>query len=359
MGREESSVREETDESLRAERRNTDHQLARSAGAAEAEADQVLQRARERADRLLAATRDAADARSPLIEQTAAAVALLLEQRAAEDRVIAGERARADEVLDRERLELREKLETLLVLERQATDLHLRRERVSADLAVAARDDFLAQASHDLRGLLAANKLCLSLLVKEAGNDERGQWLGPRIAALLTIDAQMDRLVNDLVDVVAIEAGKLVVAPSPRSATELLSTALTVFEPLATERGQSLTLIAADDVKVMADATRVVQVLGNLVSNAIKVTPPAGEIRLGFEPTDGEVTFFVTDTGPGVPAELAPAIFDRFVGSKSGGLGLGLFIASRLVSAHGGRIWFESEPGRGAVFRFSLKRARS
>ena len=88
-------------------------------------------------------------------------------------------------------------------------------------------------------------------------------------------------------------------------------------------------------------------------------TPRDGEIRVGFESRDDEVTFFVADSGPGVPAEQAEHIFERFVGSRtsSAGLGLGLFIADRLVDAHGGRLWFESAGARGTVFRFTLERA--
>lgn len=359
-GQDEFSTRAETDASLRTERVNTDEELARRAAATDADARQVLRIARERADRLLAAARAAGDARLPLSEQTEAAVALLLDERKTEDRLISAEREQADEVVDREKRARREKLKTLLVLEREATDLHLAVERRSADRAILARDDFLAQASHDLRGLMAANKLCLSLLARSAGDGEHGRSLAPRIAALVQIDAQLDRLVNDLVDMVAIEAGKLAVAPSAHAAAELLSTAIAVFEPLASERGQSLVVTSKPaDVLVMADAARTVQVLGNLLSNAIKFTPSGGEVRVGFEAPRDEVIFFVADTGPGVPAEQASRIFERFVGTStsSGGLGLGLFIASRLVEAHGGRLWLDSEPGQSAVFRFMLARA--
>ncbi|MFZ5894856.1 MAG: sensor histidine kinase [Myxococcota bacterium] len=291
-------------------------------------------------------------------EQTQAAVSLLLEQRAEEDRTVAVERGRVDEVLNRERLERREKLLAQLVLERQTTDLHLALERRMADTAVSSRDDFLAQASHDLRGLMAALKIYLALLTKEAkGRDDR--QLASNVAALVTIEAQMDRLINDLVDVVAIEAGKLAVTPSAHSAIELLSTAAAVYEPLARERDQLLSIEPASDVSIRVDLARGIQVLGNLLSNAIKFTPRAGKIRVGFEATDDEVMFFVADTGPGVPAEQAERIFERYVGSTSvsSGLGLGLFIAARVIQAHGGRLWFDRDRTSGSVFRFTLGRA--
>lgn len=173
------SVRAETDASLRVERDNTDVELGRRVVVADADADAVLRRARERADRLLEAARAAADASLPLGEQTEAAVALLLREREAEDRAITTERDEADGLLERERRERRDKLCALLALERQTTDLHLALERTSADGAVASRDDFLAQASHDLRGLMAAQKLYFALLLKEAGEGAPRQRLAP------------------------------------------------------------------------------------------------------------------------------------------------------------------------------------
>lgn len=355
------SRRTETDASLQAERLNTDRQLARRVTVADADVDDVLRLARERADRLLHAARAAADAQLPLSEQTRAAVNLLLSERQEEDRELVAERERADELLDVDRRQLREQLAAMLVLERQTTDLHLALERSSGDRAVSSRDDFLAQASHDLRGLSAANKIYLALLSKESGNGGARERMATYVATLVKIDEQMDRLVNDLVDIVAIEAGKLAVRLTPHSAAGLLSTMTAIFEPLARQRGQSLSVTtAADDVRVMADPTRAIQVLGNLLSNAIKFTPPAGNIRVGFDTAEDDVTFVVADTGPGVPAELTERIFERFVGSASArtGLGLGLFIAARLVDAQGGHLWLDREPGQGAVFRFTLERAK-
>lgn len=356
------SPRNETDISLHAERENADRELARRVVVAEEDADEVLRMARERADRLLATARSAADARLPWSEQTRAAIALLIAEREEEDRALAAERGSADALLARERLERRRKLSSQLVLERQTTDLHLALERNTADQAVTSRDDFLAQASHDLRGLLAAQKIYLSLLAKETDGAERSP-LGTYVAALVTIDGQMDRMVSDLVDVVAIDAGKLAVKLGPDSAAELLSSALAVFEPLARERGQAVSMSAtAGDLRVMVDTARGVQVLGNLLSNAIKFTPRGGKIRLGCEARDDEVVFFVEDSGPGIAAEQAEHIFERFVGgSTSGapsGLGLGLFIAARIVEAHGGRLWFDRDRAAGSMFRFTLKRAR-
>jgi chemotaxis family two-component system sensor kinase Cph1 len=296
----------------------------------------------------------------PFAEQAKAAVALLQRERELEDHDVAAERAQADELLHQQRRERREKLTALLTLERQATDLHLALERKSGDLAVTSRDDFLAQASHDLAALMTASDLYLAVLVREADKSEHARRLAPHLAALMEISAQMQRLNSDLVDVAALDAGKLTVALRPHSAAELVATAAAFFEPIARGRGRSLTVVPGNpDMRVMVDAVRAVQVLGNLLSNAIKFSPPGGSIPVGLEATGSEVSFFVADSGPGVPAEQAEHIFERF--TSSGGspqsLGLGLFISKRLVDAHGGRMWFESNGGHGAVFRFTLPRA--
>jgi len=355
-----SFPRSDTDASLLTERQNTDRELNRRVVVADADADEVLRVARERADRLLQAARAAADARLPLSEQTEAAVALLLSQREEEDGAVASEREQADERLEREREERRAKLSALLMLERKTTDLHLALERRSADTAVASRDDFLAQASHDLRALLASQKIYFALLLRTLGDSEVARTLSTHLATLSKINAQMDRMVSDLVDIVAIDAGKLTVKLGSRSTNDLLSTTTAVFEPLARERRQSLTLsLLPTDVRVVADSERAIQVLGNLLSNAIKFTPAGGQIRVCSELHDDHVALCVEDSGPGIASDQAKNIFKRFVGSSgsSAGLGLGLYIAHRLVESHGGQLTFESDPGHRTVFRFTLLRA--
>lgn len=315
--------RAQTDASLRAERQNTD-ELARGS-VADANWEQVLERACARADRLLDAARGDADARLPPTEQTKAAVALLLEQREAEDQAVSAERGETAELIQRKRRDQREKLAGLLMLERQTTDLHLALERTASDRAVATREEFLAQASHDLRGLVAAHKLYLALMVRQSGDSEHGRRLAPHLATLSQIGEQMERLIHDLVDVAAIEAGVLAVVTRPYPVAELLSTATSVFELAARERDQTLTVTPAPaGVRVVVDVARAVQVIGNLISNAIKFTPPGGKITVGSEATREEVTFFVADTGPGVPAEDAARIFERFARANhsTGGLGL-------------------------------------
>jgi len=113
---------------------------------------------------------------------------------------------------------------------------------------------------------------------------------------------------------------------------------------------------------VSADRTRVVQVLSNLLRNAIKFTPRDGRIVIGVDTSDHAVQFSVTDTGPGISAEKRARVFDRYWQSSQGarqrGAGLGLSIAKGIVEAHGGRIWVESVPGEGSEFAFTIPQAR-
>src|SRR5262249_43132324 len=133
--------------------------------------------------------------------------------------------------------------------------------------------------------------------------------------------------------------------------------------------GVQLTIESSEDGKVIADRTRVLQVLQNLISNALKVTPKGGAVRVSVGPAEGDaapgepveptkdIEFRVADAGPGIPEELRPRVFERYYRKGGRGLGLGLYIAKAIVDAHGGRIWASAAPGGGACFHFTLHRA--
>jgi signal transduction histidine kinase len=169
----------------------------------------------------------------------------------------------------------------------------------------------------------------------------------------------VNRLIDDLVDVANIERGRLSLEPSPQEPSELALRALHMFEVEASENGVSLeTRLSTNLPLVTADGSRVVQVLGNLIRNAIKFTPRGGRIVIGVESLAGSVVFSVTDTGRGIAPASQPRVFDRYwqssAGARAQGSGLGLSIAKGIVDAHGGRIWVESELGRGSVFSFTI-----
>jgi PAS domain S-box-containing protein len=240
------------------------------------------------------------------------------------------------------------------------------RKRIERDLraALRARDDIAGIVSHDLRNPVQAIRMLSGAIL--ASSDER---LDPTIAEQVTVirhaAEQMDALIQDLLDAARIDAGQLHVETRPIDVGRLMAASVDMLEPLASAREQALVLdLPADLPKVLADTARLEQVLSNVVGNAIKYTPRGGRIVLSAR-DDGDsgdsVVVEVSDTGPGVPAEQLPHVFDRYWQStRTGrhGAGLGLPIAKGIVEAHGGRIWMESEGGRGTRVGFTLRRAQ-
>jgi signal transduction histidine kinase len=215
--------------------------------------------------------------------------------------------------------------------------------------------------SHDLRTILSGIALNAAMLVHEASPDPAGQRVIRRADSVQRFATRATRLVGDLVDVASIEAGRLNVDVEKLDATRLLRETLDTFQPVAAAHGIALAATMADDALLATfDHDRIGQVLGNLISNAIKFTPPEGRIDIAVEPDGSEVRFMVRDTGRGIPADSLAAIFDRFWQTPSTtrrGLGLGLYISKCIVEAHGGRIWAESQLGRGSTISFTLPRA--
>ena len=347
--------RAQTDDSLRAERLNTDGALQGDLASAERKAEAVVETARDVADAVLDDARLKADhemARSgPAGEQA------VVDERAAADREVRQTRAAADVVLESARQDQANALAALLVHERTATDAYLLTERDRSDDAVAHRDDFLGIVAHDVRNLLNLVAISLELLSATAqrGADPQALAATERIRRYV---ARMNRLIGDLVDVTSIDAGKLAIAAVEGDATALLAEAVETFQPAAL--GKGLTLKSATPpgpLPARFDHDRMLQVFANLIGNAIKFTPRGGAIIAGVEKVEDEFRFCVTDTGVGIPAPLHDAIFERFwqVGTNDRrGLGLGLYISKCIVEAHGGRIWAESETGKGSRFYFTL-----
>lgn len=225
--------------------------------------------------------------------------------------------------------------------------------------AVQAREQTLSTVSHDLKSPLNTIVLGTGLLRK---SQER-QPPGPdRAKALQAIDfavQRMQRLVSDLLLAFQLEDRSLILQRSRCSAVELAGRALEQHAQAAREKALTLASdLNGDAPLVFADPDRVIQILSNLLGNAIKFSPLGEVVTLevrGNRP--GGVSFSVSDHGPGIPEEDRPHVFDRLWQAKESarmGTGLGLFIAKSLVEAHGGRIWLESEVGRGSIFSFIL-----
>ena len=226
-----------------------------------------------------------------------------------------------------------------------------------AQRATRARDEVLGIVSHDLRNPISAISMCARAL-EQAPLDDGAQ----RTGLLVTIresTAWMNRLIQDLLDVANIERGSLSLELREQEPAQLLLQARHMFEVEATSHGIALEISLQTNLPlVTADGARVVQVLGNLLRNAIKFTPNGGRIVLGAEHRDRVLVFSVSDTGHGIPLANQARVFDRYwqaaAGARIGGSGLGLSIAKGIVEAHGGTIWLTSTPGRGTTFAFGL-----
>ena len=226
-----------------------------------------------------------------------------------------------------------------------------------AVLAARARENLLQVVSHDLRN--HANTLVVSLqLARRAVAPEK---MRP-FEAVDRATTAMRRLLEDLVDIAALEKGVLSVDPSLVEGRQLLLDAEALFVPSIEARGFTAVWGTIDPgISLWADSQRVLQILGNLVGNAIKFTPAGGVISLTVTARDAEVEIGVEDSGPGVPEADRDRVFDRFYrGSRptGQGAGLGLAIARALVEAHDGRIGVTTASSGGARFYFTLPAVR-
>lgn len=349
--------RDDTDGSLRDERSRTDEELAKRRAIVEHDADAVVELARRRADDVLATARARADRK---LEQSAAPrtdLEIVSRERSAEDAVLAAERSAAREQLRLERASRAEIVAELLLLERTQTDRHLALERAGADAEVKARDDFLGIVAHDLRTLLHGIGMSAWVVLHEAGEDPAKLCIRDEALRTQRYVARMNRLLGDLLDVVSIDAGRLPVVPAEDDAVKLVRETEDVFKPLATANRIELTTEAsADSLPGWLDRERIMQVLANLVSNAIKFTDAGGAITVGVRAVDGAMQFSVRDTGHGIASDRLPGIFDRFAQARHDrrGFGLGLYISRCIVEAHGGRLWVESQLGEGTTFTFTV-----
>lgn len=226
----------------------------------------------------------------------------------------------------------------------------------AARRATDTRDEVLGVVAHDLRNPLGVILMQAELLRHDAAEPE-GQSRKPA-EVIERAATRMNRLIQDLLDVTRMEGGHLPVEQACVSAGHVVADSVEAQRPLASLASLELRLEAAEDLPdVRGDGDRLIQVFENLIGNAIKFTAPGGRIMVGARPGDGEILFWVADTGRGIAAEDLPHVFDRFWQARKGGrsgAGLGLPIVKGIVEAHGGRIWVESTPGHGSTFFFTI-----
>ncbi len=245
--------------------------------------------------------------------------------------------------------------------ERAALAIENGRNYQAALQATRLRDQVLGVVAHDLRNPIAVINFAATGHQPKAGEPDRRnpKWT----QAILRSTGRMNRLIADLLDITRIEAGSLSVERTPLSPADLLVECMEAEGSLAAGASLSLRLEIADALPdILGDHDRLLQVLENLIGNAIKFTPAGGRITVSAKPRRNDVLFSVTDTGRGITDEAKQHVFDRFWQVSKGsreGAGLGLPIVRGIVEAHGGDIWVESELGHGSTFYFTIPCSRS
>jgi PAS domain S-box-containing protein len=217
-----------------------------------------------------------------------------------------------------------------------------------------AREELIAVVSHDLKNPLNAIELRLRLLDKTLS-------VGPErehLASIRRSAALMKRQIRGLLDAASLEAGHLRLTPEPYDLHDVVGELIEILGPVATDLGLTLVRSVPPGTVRRFDRDRIVQVLFNLVGNALKVTPAGGSVTVLAEDRAGSTAIAVRDTGAGIPPEAVSQIFDRFYtkGGNSPGTGLGLDIARGLIEAHGGALTVTSKIGEGSAFTFTLPR---
>ena len=320
-----------------------------------------------------------------IAEGIAEVTTTLSEERRDADRNLRQERQVTDRIIMQElnqvetRLagELREERQALRQ-DRRATDEDLAKERRNTDHAVehvlgllaeeqrdhahaarsvASRNEFLSIVSHDLRGPLTTISGFASLIEQQAPPDETGHRIRGWADRVRRSVSVMERLIRDLLDFNSFEDGQLRVAAECLDIRPLIHGAIDAFHGAALAKGVSLEAELPDDpVVAKHDPHRMLQVLSNLLHNAIKFTREGGSIRIRAARAGSSAVVSVADTGVGIPDSELTAVFERFRQldrSDRTGLGLGLYISRWIVEAHGGRIWAESQVGVGTTFHIT------
>ena len=244
------------------------------------------------------------------------------------------------------------------ITERRRAEAALREHAVALTEVARQKDEFLAMLSHELRNPLAPIRTALELLRRTGAQDDIAASAHAVIERQVT---HMARLLDDLLDVARITTGRVSLHMQTVDVLRVVADAIdSAGHLIAARRHRFDTSLPREPLTIRGDATRLVQVLVNLLNNAAKYTNEGGTIRLSVEAEGGQAVLRVADTGMGIPARLLPKIFDLFtqddrtLDRAQGGLGLGLSIARRITELHGGSIEARSE-GRGRGSEFTIR----
>ena len=220
-----------------------------------------------------------------------------------------------------------------------------------AEAATRARDEILAILAHDL-----SNALFSFRLHAQRGMSRGGEQAQRALAVVARGSQWLLGLVKTVLDVAGMESGRLTVQLQRGNLAQVLESACLLQQVDADERRQQIDRAWPEELFLDYDQERVLQVLFNLLNNAVKFTPPGGRIAVGASEENGQVRLWVRDSGKGLPRGQLDRVFERGwqADPKAGGKGLGLYISRRIVEAHGGTMWVESAPGSGATFHVVL-----
>jgi signal transduction histidine kinase len=290
------------------------------------------------------------------------------------------ERQHGDRARIKERLQKYLLAEAFLETVRNETDSHLLDERNHHDIetersstllsdeiashasttaALLMRDQYLAIVSHDLQTPLASISIGAHLMRRSLSSDT-----GDPVDLLESIEiieqsaASMDRMISDLLDVERMAQDQLILKPERVDLRDLIHECVDLFAPLIAPKAVSMTThLCPEPIFADLDHDRILQVLSNVIGNALKFSPNGGTIELSVRKQETQVEISVTDTGPGISEQATAQIFERYSQLKMNdrrGLGLGLYIAKWIIDAHKGRIWVTSDVGKGSTFSFTL-----
>jgi signal transduction histidine kinase len=217
----------------------------------------------------------------------------------------------------------------------------------------AAAEELVTVLAHDLRNYLSPLNMRLEILGLRAKRAHRAEDLRDLEAASKAV-LRLGNLVSDILDVARIDQGVFQMDPEPVDLGALVHDTVTLLA--APDRPVTLRVQEGEPISVMADAGRLRQCLENIVSNAIQKSPANAPVNVFVERRSELALVQVIDEGPGIPQEILPHVFERFVSGapRQGGLGLGLYLAKRIAAIHGGDLTVESPPGKGARFMLTL-----
>ena len=235
-----------------------------------------------------------------------------------------------------------------------------RKAREEAEAARRSRDEVLSVVSHDLRNPVSTISMAASLL-SDPDIPLTAEQREKQLEIIRRSAQRMNRLIQDLLDAARIEGGRLAVSLRCENMATVASEAFEAFRGIGAKKEIEVACQIADDLpESLVDRDRIVQVLSNLLNNAVKFTPAGGQVTLRVSRSEsGGCRFEVNDTGPGIDEEHLPHVFNRYWQAKRTahmGTGLGLAIAKGIVEAHHGRIWVESKVGHGSSFCFEVPR---